>query len=654
MSAWKDLFVPDSVLKALGEAGFTSPTPIQALTLPSAIRDHQDILGAAETGSGKTLAFGIPLLSHILDMKLRAQEEALHPDDGNESDESDVSSIEPEGDAAPDGEDNVQGAEFEEDDELSEEDDDVQLDSGAEEDVQTEKVTVRQAPLVNKMDERPLYALILAPTRELAIQVRNHLQLAAKYTKIQVVAVVGGMAPQKQSRLLKRCPEIVVATPGRLWELLQLGDRHLAKVSGIRMLVIDEADRMVEKGHFEELSQLLELLNEDESTKKKRRQTFVFSATLTMLHSGPRRILKKKKKFNMTEEHKLGTLMSHIGVREKPKIVDLTQTSKTVATLTEARINCSATDKDIYLYYFLLRHPGRTLVFANSKDCLRRLVSVLTLLKCCPLPLHADMHQRQRLKNLDKFKGNNRGLLLATDVAARGLDIPDVQHVIHYQVPRTSENYVHRSGRTARALKEGLSVVLIGPEDAFNYRNIIRNINKDEELPLFPVEQDHLPGVKARVQLAREIDTLEHRTSKQKRENDWFEKAAEESEIVLDEFSVLHDLGDSREQSQQSRMLSQMRANLTSILKEPIFRSQSYGKYPTKSGKLVVPYMDQDSLGGALRKMKADYSGDKKTMKKDFDRRQKLAEKKHDQMAEKKKKKLNKRKAKRKNAPQKQ
>ena len=95
--------------------------------------------------------------------------------------------------------------------------------------------------------------------------------------------------------------------------------------------------------------------------------------------------------------------------------------------------------QDFYLYYFLCQHPGRTLVFANSKDCLRRLVAVFTLLRCSPLPLHADMHQRQRLKNLDRFSETKKALLIASDVAARGLDIPHVDHVIHYQVPRTME-----------------------------------------------------------------------------------------------------------------------------------------------------------------------------------------------------------------------
>lgn len=111
----------------------------------------------------------------------------------------------------------------------------------------------------------------------------------------------------------------------------------------------------------------------------------------------------------------------------------------TAGTLTEARIICAFEEKDFYLYYFIQLHKGRTLIFCNSISCVRRLAQILTLLQCRPLPFHANMMQRQRLKNLDRFREDPCGLLLATDVAARGLDIPDVQHVVHYQVPRTSE-----------------------------------------------------------------------------------------------------------------------------------------------------------------------------------------------------------------------
>ena len=169
---------------------------------------------------------------------------------------------------------------------------------------------------------------------------------------------------------------------------------------------------------------------------------------------------KGAKKF--TSKEKLKQLMSLVGVKDRPKIVDLTRKVGTAETLTESKIDCSTSEKDFYLYYFLQQHPGRTIVFCNSIDCVRRLVNLFGLLCTDPLGLHAQMHQKQRLKNLERFTANNEGFLIATDVAARGLDIPNVEHVVHYQVPRTSESYVHRSGRTARAKKEGLSVMLIG------------------------------------------------------------------------------------------------------------------------------------------------------------------------------------------------
>ncbi|KAK2189291.1 hypothetical protein NP493_109g00000 [Ridgeia piscesae] len=636
MSAWDNLFVPPDVLTALSDMGFSSPTPIQALALPSAIRDVQDIVGAAETGSGKTLAFAIPVIHHILKYReqqktksshLAGQQEDSGVSSGNDGSDSDINDefvgneentsdgeneeVDESGDVedvlAEDTEDG-QSEESEEEEEEFEESDECDLtpdedeEMGDLEDGEMGCVKVLKdvtfdwlektpsQPKKPQVSDRPLLALVLTPTRELAVQVKDHIEAVARHTDIRTVTVIGGMASQKQERLLRKCPEIVVATPGRLWELIQMGNEHLAKVTDVQCLVVDEADRMVEKGHFEELSNLLEYINDDEK-KLARRQTFVFSATLTMAHGGPRRIMKKKK-VKFTPEQKLEMLMTQIGVKERPKVIDLTQKSGTAGALTEARINCSKADeKDLYVYYFLLRYPGRTIVFANSKDCIRRLVSIFTLLECQPLPLHADMHQRQRLRNLDRFKANWKGLLLTTDVAARGLDIPDVQHVLHYQVSRTTENYVHRSGRTARASKEGLSVMLVGPEDLKNYRKIVLALNRDEELPIFPVESDYMAGVKARVNLARQIDKEEHIMTKRRKQNSWFEKAAKEMDIELDEEELLHDLGDSMEQSQQRQRLAQLRHLLVVMLRQPMVTQHFSSKYPTKSGKLRLPFM---------------------------------------------------------------
>ncbi|CAG2062784.1 unnamed protein product, partial [Timema podura] len=197
---------------------------------------------------------------------------------------------------------------------------------------------------------------------------------------------------------------------------------------------------MIEKGHFQELQQLLERININ-TGKRNLRQNFVFSATLTLVHEPPTHIKKKKKggkkPTRVTPGQKLQNIISMLGITN-PKVVDVTKKTGTSGTLSEACIHCTLEEKDIYLYYFLQRHLGRTLVFCNSIGCVRRLAQLLTLLQCKPLPLHANMIQRQRLKNLERFRDNTNALLLATDVAARGLDIPGVEHVIHYQVPRTS------------------------------------------------------------------------------------------------------------------------------------------------------------------------------------------------------------------------
>ncbi|XP_075238375.1 ATP-dependent RNA helicase DDX24 isoform X2 [Lycorma delicatula] len=436
---WCNLFVPQEISKALLENGFKHPTHIQALCIPPAIKGQRDILGAAETGSGKTLAFGIPILHGIMknltdfDNDLETEENCNSGDCSNNKNE------------------------------------DI-----------THDAFLKTGDKIQDSKTDKLWALILTPTRELAMQVKNHIVSAAKYTGIRVTVVVGGMSAEKQQRLLKRHPHIVVATPGRLWELITIGEEHFADISRIRYLVIDEADRMTEVNHFPEFRSLLERLNAN-PVYKKQRQNFVFSATLSLVHEPPIRFQKKSNKkkqdVKLTSGQKLQNIIELLGITE-PKVIDITKEAVVADNLTEACIHCSFEDKDLYLYYFLQRHPGRTLIFCNNISCVRRLASLLNVLQCHPLPLHANMMQRQRLKNLDRFRENPSGVLLATDVAARGLDIPSVQHVIHYQVPKTSESYVHRSGRTARANEQGLTLLLIEPSEVSTYHRLCSTLKR--------------------------------------------------------------------------------------------------------------------------------------------------------------------------------
>ncbi|KAJ8399175.1 hypothetical protein AAFF_G00415540 [Aldrovandia affinis] len=624
----------EPVLQALGSLGFSSPTPIQALVLPPAIRDRMDILGAAETGSGKTLSFGIPMIHSILEWR-RAQEmqeegvptsqdvpeahirslylpdleqpdEAVETSTGDIEQEEEVQPEEDEEEAEKDAEDEKEvdqneAEELQEDEEKdTEEDDDtvsqklqcVKVIEDVEFDFDALGLTKEQPN-----PKQPLLGLVLTPTRELAVQVKHHIDAAAQFAGIKTAIVVGGMAPQKQNRVLRRRPEIVIATPGRLWEMIRERHPHLLNLKQLRCLVIDEADRMVEKGHFAELENLLEMLNNAQYSPQ--RQTFVFSATLTMVSKTPSRILQRKGK-KQEQRSKLEILMDKVGIKVKPKIVDLTRKEATVETLTETRIHCVKDDKDFFLYYFLRQYPGRSMVFANSIDCIKRLHSLLTILDCTPLPLHANMHQKQRLKNLERFAERDSCVLLTTDVAARGLDIPNVQHVIHYQVPRTSETYVHRSGRTARATKEGLTLLLIGPDDMMNFKKIYRTLGKDEELPTFPIETQCMAAIKEHVKLARKIEKIEYHNSREKHHNSWFKQAAEALEVDLDEDVLLGGWKDEDDDRLQQKMVKGMKRELKHLLSQPVFKTMMKTKYPTKMGKLSLPELPLASARAAL------------------------------------------------------
>ncbi|NWI99931.1 DDX24 helicase, partial [Crypturellus undulatus] len=595
VSAWKDLFVPAPVLQALSYLGFSAPTAIQALSLPSAIRDNMDVLGAAETGSGKTLAFAIPMIHSVLEwQKSNSKNDSADRESYEEEDEIEELTHQQTEDSGDEG-----GAAF--------------TTGHVKVPKNTEFDSMDKTQTLGSHRKKPLLGLVLTPTRELAVQVKHHIDAVARFTGIKTAILVGGMAAQKQERVLNRKPEIVIATPGRLWELIKERHPHLSNLRQLRCLVIDEADRMVERGHFLELSQLLEMLND--SQYNPRRQTFVFSATLTLVHQAPTRVLQKKNAKKIDKRTKLEMLMEKVGIKGKPKVIDLTRKEATVETLTETRIHCDTNEKDYYLYYFLLQYPGRTMVFANSIDCIKRLSSLLTILNCDPLPLHANMHQKQRLKNLERFAERETCVLLTTDVAARGLDIPNVQHVIHYQVPRTSELYVHRSGRTARAAHEGLSLLLIGPDDLINFRKIYKTLEKSEELPFFPVETKYLTSVKERMNLARQIEKIEFFNSRAKQHNSWLQQAAEALEIDLDDDVLMGGKATEQEESQKQKMLKGMKKQLKHMLSQPLFKVLMKTKYPTQSGKLLLPQPSVSSSESALGTISKQQAKKKKSIK---------------------------------------
>uniref|UniRef100_A0A0E0DG12 RNA helicase n=1 Tax=Oryza meridionalis TaxID=40149 RepID=A0A0E0DG12_9ORYZ len=451
--AWRELRLHPLLITAVRRLGFKEPTPIQKACFPAAAHQGKDVIGAAETGSGKTLAFGLPILQRLLE----EQEKAVR---------------------------------------LSREDESTQDENSR---------------------ESPLRALILTPTRELAKQVCDHLKEAAKFLRIQVVPIVGGLSMEKQERLLKRKPEIVVGTPGRLWELMSTGNQHLIKLHSLSFFVLDEADRMIERGHFHELQSIIEMLpvtnGSDEQTvgttpscetvpilQIKKRQTFVFSATLA-LSANFRKKLKRglvtAKASASTDLSSIEALSKQAGMKPNAEIVDLTKASILPEKLEESFIECSDDDKDAYLYYILSVHgQGRTIIFCTSIAALRHLSSILRVLGINVLTNHAQMQQRARMKAVDRFRESENSILVATDGFARGMDFDDVRTVIHYQLPHSTDVYIHRSGRTARKSMAGCSIALISPADKAKFYSLCKSLSK-ENLQQFPVDHAYMPAENA-------------------------------------------------------------------------------------------------------------------------------------------------------------
>ena len=509
MSDWKGLGVPLEILAAISEHGFSRPTPIQIATLPLAIFQHQDIIGAAETGSGKTMAFALPVLTHIMDYKRKRA------------------------------------------DKISK-------------DVQTTNTS-----------EKPLYALILTPTRELAIQIHRTMKNLTKYVSINCAAIIGGLSVQKQERTLRKCPEIIIGTPGRLLSIIKDGDPHLQKVNQIKFLVIDEVDRMLEFGHFKEATEILRQL----SHGKSKWQTFLFSATLTVPQYHKKWSAKLKSE---SDEESVQKLVDKAQVSPKAQIIDLTKKHITAEKIEQHRVICTEEEKDLYLFYILLNFTGRILIFVNSINTTRKIANTLTILGKEALQLHAGKQQRQRLKALDRFSANRDSVMVATDVAARGLDIPNVDTIVHYHLPKDPKIYIHRSGRTARAMNVGQSIVLEGPGDLKEYRKIFEIMKLTEDIPYLEIDTRLLPDIKKRVSVAKKIDKEEHKMKKLSTEKKWFQKASKSLDLEIDvDQNPTEKVG-----KKDNKVLQSLKRELDYLLKQPIVPAGFSGSYITKSGKL--------------------------------------------------------------------
>jgi ATP-dependent RNA helicase RhlE len=276
-------------------------------------------------------------------------------------------------------------------------------------------------------------ALVLAPTRELALQIEETARVYGQPFRLRSVAVVGGQNISKQVRGLRAGADIVVATPGRLNDLLE---RNQVSLKNVEVLVLDEADRMLDMGFLPQVRRIVEQL-------PRKRQTLLLSATVSR------------------GVEKLAREMMSAPVR-----VEVGRKATTVATLSQSAYSVLAHAKTPLLLRLLDKHrDGSFLVFTETRRGAERVASVLAANRHRVDAIHADRSQSQRNRALAGFKDGRLKILVATNVAARGIDIDDVSHVVNYNVPSTIEDYLHRVGRTARAGREGSALTLVSPDE---------------------------------------------------------------------------------------------------------------------------------------------------------------------------------------------
>jgi len=359
---FEDLKLIPSILKALDDQNYSSPTSIQEKAIPLVL-DGKDVLGTAQTGTGKTAAFAIPIIQHLAN-------------EGNQS------------------------------------------------------------------GKRKISSLIVTPTRELAIQIGESISAYAKYTTIKNTVIFGGVKQGTQTNALQKGVDILVATPGRLLDLMNQGYISLADV---KYFVLDEADRMLDMGFIHDIKKLLARL-------PKQRQSLFFSATM------PKSIV---------------TLSSEI--LNRPEKVSVNAVSSTAETIQQHLYVTNKSSKmDLLLHILENKEIEQVLLFSRTKHGANRIVRKLQKEKIGAAAIHGDRSQNQRQKALKDFKDGNVRVLVATDIAARGIDIDKLRYVINYDIPNEPETYVHRIGRCGRAGEEGVSISMTDAEE----NSYIRDIEK--------------------------------------------------------------------------------------------------------------------------------------------------------------------------------
>ncbi len=351
------------ILKAVQEAGYAEPTPIQAAAIPLVLAGH-DLIGIAQTGTGKTAAFVLPILTRIA-------------------------------------------------------------------------ATLGKGP-------RGTRALIVAPTRELVVQIEENVRAYAKHLPLRIATVFGGVGERPQIEALRSGVDLVIATPGRLIDLI----RH-ADFRGLSVLVLDEADRMLDMGFLPPIRQIVRSL-------PVKRQTLLFSATLS-------------KEIEALTHEFLNT----------PKKVEIGRRSNPAETVTQFVYEVPKHLKPSLLTHLLNDASwNMVLVFTRTKHGADRIARKLESCKITSATLHSNRSQNQRLRALKEFKAGTVRVLVATDIAARGIDVDGISHVVNYDFPMHCEDYVHRIGRTGRAQAVGDAISFVTSEDHAALRTLERFIGR--------------------------------------------------------------------------------------------------------------------------------------------------------------------------------
>jgi len=370
-----DLNLNPELLRAIKDAGYVKPTPIQAQAIPIVLKGR-DVLGCAQTGTGKTAAFALPILQR------------LSKNSGNINESK----------------------------------------------VKNEK----------KRHYKPqITVLIISPTRELSIQINDSFNIYGKYTGLISTVIYGGVGQNPQVQALRRGVDILVATPGRLLDLIRQGHVNL---SHVKVLILDEGDRMLDMGFIHDIRTLVNLM------PQKHRQTLLFSATI------PREIIKLAQDI----------LNDSIEINISPE-------KPTLDTVNQAAFIISKEEKQPLLEHLLYDSAiTRALVFTRTKHGANQVVKKLKRKKINAEAMHGNKSQSARQKALKNFRSGKTRVLVATDVASRGIDVDDISHVIQFDLPNVPETYLHRIGRTARA-------GAIGTAFAFCQQNERKELKKIEQ-----------------------------------------------------------------------------------------------------------------------------------------------------------------------------